>query len=153
MKSPVWSILVCKIPEFWRWKLWAQNFVPFDSGNILIKESKKPGFTFSVELRTKFAWSHDLNQTFLNRASNLTPYLFSSKNIKVFQWLSYSNLTPCLFLTKNIKALQWLSKSKFLSFITKKNPSNGNGNKTRQFSMGRIQKWHSFSSVVKYKGF
>ena len=25
--SPLWSILVCKIPKFWRWKLWDQNFV------------------------------------------------------------------------------------------------------------------------------
>ena len=119
MKSPVWSILVCKIPEFWRWKLWAQNFVPFDSGNILIKESKKPGFTFSVELRTKFAWSHDLNQTFLNRASNLTPYLFSSKNIKVFQWLS---------------------KLKVLNFVTKMNPNNGNETKSDIFT------WDIFKS-------
>ena len=27
------SILVWKIPEFWRCKLWDQNFVSFDSGN------------------------------------------------------------------------------------------------------------------------
>ena len=47
MGSPLWYILVCKIPEIWRWKLWDQNFVPFDSGNIHIKESKKAGFTFS----------------------------------------------------------------------------------------------------------
>ena len=60
MGSTVWSILVCKTPEFWRWKLRDQNFVPFDSGNIHIKESKKTGFTFLVKLRTKFAsilWS------------------------------------------------------------------------------------------------
>ena len=60
MGSPLWSILVCKIPEFWRWKLWDQNFVPFDSGNIHIEESKEPDFTFSIELRTKFVWSHSL---------------------------------------------------------------------------------------------
>ena len=33
---------------------------PFDSGNIHIKESKKPGFTFPIELRTKIcliSWS------------------------------------------------------------------------------------------------
>ena len=46
MGSPLWSILVCKIPEFWRWKLWNQNLVPFDSGNIHIKESKEPGLHF-----------------------------------------------------------------------------------------------------------
>ena len=60
MGSPLWSILVCKIPEYWRWKLWDQNFVLFDWGNIHIKESKEPGFTFSIELRTKFIWSHGL---------------------------------------------------------------------------------------------
>ena len=54
------SVLVCKVPEFWRCKLWDQNFVSFDSGNIHIKESKKPGFTFSIELRTEFVWSHGL---------------------------------------------------------------------------------------------
>ena len=54
------SILVCKIPDFWRCKLWDQNFVSFDSGNIHIKESKKTGFTFSFQLRTKFVWSHGL---------------------------------------------------------------------------------------------
>ena len=26
-----------------------------------IKESKKSGFTFSIKLKTKFAWSHGLN--------------------------------------------------------------------------------------------
>ena len=31
------SILVSKIPAFWRCKLWNQNFVSFDSGNIHIK--------------------------------------------------------------------------------------------------------------------
>ena len=30
-----------------------QNFVPFNSGNIHIKENKEPGFNFSIELRTK----------------------------------------------------------------------------------------------------
>ena len=60
MGSPLWSILICKISEFWRWKLWDQNFVPFDSGNIHIKESKEPGFTFSIELWTKFVRSPGL---------------------------------------------------------------------------------------------
>ena len=40
-----------------------------------------------------------------------------------------SNLTPCLFSSKNIKAFKCLSKSKFLSFITKLNPDNGNETK------------------------
>ena len=54
---PFWS---AKIPEFWRCKLWDQYFVSFDSGNIHIKESKKTGFIFSFELRTKVFWSHGL---------------------------------------------------------------------------------------------
>ena len=53
MGSHLCSILVCKIPEFWRWKLWDQNFVPFGLGNIHNKESKKPGFNFSIELKAK----------------------------------------------------------------------------------------------------
>ena len=53
-------ILFSKIPEFWRFRLWDQNFVLFYSGNIHIKESTKPVFTFSFELRTKFVWSHGL---------------------------------------------------------------------------------------------
>ena len=53
-------ILVCKVPEFWRCKLWDKNSVSFNSGNIHIKESKKRGFTFSLELRTKFVWSYGL---------------------------------------------------------------------------------------------
>ena len=55
-----------QILEFWRWKLWYQNTIPFVSGNIHIRESKKLGFTFSIEpnfLRTKFVWSHGLKLT------------------------------------------------------------------------------------------
>ena len=50
MGSLLRSILVCKIPEFWKWKQWDQNFVRFDSGNIHIRESKKPGFTFDNQI-------------------------------------------------------------------------------------------------------
>ena len=32
--------------------------IPFYSGNMYIKESKKAAFIFSIELRTKFVWSH-----------------------------------------------------------------------------------------------
>ena len=60
MESALWSILVCKVPEFCRWNLWDHNFVLFDSGNIYIKEIKKPDFTFSIKLRTKFVWYHGL---------------------------------------------------------------------------------------------
>ena len=58
--SPIWFILVSKILEFRRWKLWDKNLVPFHSGNIHVRESKKPGFTFSIELKAKFVWSHGL---------------------------------------------------------------------------------------------
>ena len=57
---PLRPFLVCKVPEFWWWKFWDQNFVQFDSGNIHIKESKKPGLTFFIELWTKFVWSYGL---------------------------------------------------------------------------------------------
>ena len=34
MGFPLWFILVGKIPEFWRWKLWDENFAPCNSGNM-----------------------------------------------------------------------------------------------------------------------
>ena len=71
MGSPFWSILFCKMPEFWRWKLWDQNFVPFDSGNIRIRESKEPIFTFLIELRTRFVWSHGLKPLRYNHGQNI----------------------------------------------------------------------------------
>ena len=46
----LWSILVSKMPELWRSKLWDKAFVPFDSGNMQIEESKKQGFKFSIKL-------------------------------------------------------------------------------------------------------
>ena len=54
------SVLVCKVPEFWRRKLWDQNFVSFDSGNIHIKESEKPGFFFFFRVENEISlisWS------------------------------------------------------------------------------------------------
>ena len=51
---------------------------------------------------------------------------------------AYSNLTP-FFLSKHIKVFQWLSKSKFLNFMTKVNPNNGNETKPDIFSVGHIQ--------------
>ena len=50
MGSSFWPILVCKKAEFWRWKLWDQNFVPFDLRKIHIKESKKTGFTSKKQI-------------------------------------------------------------------------------------------------------
>ena len=71
--SPLWSILVCKIPEFWSRKLRDQDFVLYDSGNIHFEESKKPGFTFSNELKIpKFSGqSHGLLRPSL--ATSLEP--------------------------------------------------------------------------------
>ena len=37
-----------------------------------------------------------------------------------------SILTPYLFLSKYVRVFQWLSKSKFLGFLTKVSPNNGN---------------------------
>ena len=48
------------------------------------------------------------------------------KQNKTFFHGTYLNQTPYLYLSKNIEVFQWLSKSKFLSFITKVNPNNGN---------------------------
>ena len=46
---------------------------------------------------------------------------------------TYSNLTTYLFLSKNIKVFQRLSKWKFLSFMTKVNLNNGNETKSDIF--------------------
>ena len=48
------------------------------------------------------------------------------KQSQIFFHGIYSNLTTYLFDQKNIKVSPWLSKSKFLSFMTKLNPKNGN---------------------------
>ena len=72
MRSALWSILVCKIPEFWRWKLRNQNVFPFDSGNMHIEKSKKPGFTFSIGLRINskisraISWSNSTYPYFIH---------------------------------------------------------------------------------------
>ena len=54
------SILFGKIPEFRRYKLWDQNFVSFDSGNIHLKESEKTRFYFFFRVENQFclmSWS------------------------------------------------------------------------------------------------
>ena len=51
-----WSFLVCNIPWFWRCKLWDQNFVSFDSGNIHIKESKNQVSLVHSNWEPKFVW-------------------------------------------------------------------------------------------------
>ena len=53
---------------------------------------------------------------------------------------TYSNLVPYLFVSKHIKVFQWLSKSKFLSFMTKVNPNNESETKSDIFS------WYIFKS-------
>ena len=52
------------------------------------------------------------------------------KENKIFSHGTYSNLTPYLFLSKNILVFQWLSKSKFLSFMTEAKPNNENETKS-----------------------
>ena len=47
---------------------------------------------------------------------------------------TYSNLMPYHFLSKNNEVFQGLSKSKFLSFMNKVNPNNGNETKSDIFS-------------------
>ena len=63
-----WVLTICnnfvfeKCQNSFSWgPLLGKNLVPFDSGNIHNKESKEPGFTFSIKLRTKFVWSHGLH--------------------------------------------------------------------------------------------
>ena len=69
--APYWPILICKIPEFWRQKLWDQVFLRLDSGNVHIEENKKPGLTFSTQLRInsknfrEILWSNGLYLTML----------------------------------------------------------------------------------------
>ena len=46
---------------------------------------------------------------------------------------TYLNLMAYLFLSKYIKVFQWLSKSKFLNIMAKVNPNNGNETKSDIF--------------------
>ena len=107
MGSLLWSILVCKIPELRRWKLWNPNFALFDSGNIHIKEFRKPIFTFSTVLKTKFAWLHAIRGNFffffviiskgkVFRANRKNPYIFN------YWWAGVSNYvySKTLVITK-----------------------------------------------------
>ena len=87
------------------------------------------------------------NQTFFRGTYlNLTAYLFLSEYIKKLQWLSKSMETMMqnqiffhqiwdLFWSKHIKIFQCLSKSKFLNFMTKVNPNNGNKTNSDIFPM------------------
>ena len=62
--------------------------------NIHIKESQKPGFTFSINWRTKFVWTHVLNMLNLWEISFLAFWLFvmsSSWNLLVKLWGTITN--------------------------------------------------------------
>ena len=61
--------------------------------------------------------------------------------IRHFPWDIFKSDTMSL-LSKNIKVFQWLSKSKFLSFMTKVNPNNGNETKSDIFP------WDIFKSDI-----
>ena len=50
-----------------------------------------------------------------------------------FEHVAYSNLALYLFLSKNMEVFQCLSKSKYLSFMTTVNQSNGNATKSDIF--------------------
>ena len=54
------------------------------------------------------------------------------QNQSFFQGTS-SNMTSYIFLSKNNKVFGWLSKSKHLSFITKVNADKGNEKKSPAF--------------------
>ena len=121
MGSPLWFTLVYKIAEFWRWKLWDQNFDLLNSGNIHIKESKRPGFTFSIELRINsknfrvISWSiqsiskSSMLETFIQLATKR-----SQKKCKKFQ--CYWSLRT--FYTKK----RWFNKhAKFMLTEKRKN--------------------------------
>ena len=49
---------------------------------------------------------------------------------------TYSNLKPYLFYQQILKVFQWLSKSKFLSFMIKMKPNDGNETKSDIFPLG-----------------
>ena len=61
---------------------------------------------------------------------------------------TYSNLTPYIFLSRNIEAIQWLQESKFFSFMTEVNSNNGNETKSDIFQ--RIY-WNLTSFFVDHK--
>ena len=56
-----------------------------------------------------------------------------TKSDQTFFHGTYSNLTTYLYLSKNIKVFQRLSKSKLLSFMTKVNTNNENETKSDIF--------------------
>ena len=63
---------------------WDQNFVRFGSGNIHIKESNEPGFTFSIASRTKFVWSHGLKMSCFLLCKQQLSHIYSKYNLCKF---------------------------------------------------------------------
>ena len=63
---------------------------------------------------------------------------------------AYSNLTSYHFLSKNIKVFQWFLKSKYLSYMTKVNPNNGNETKSDIFKWDILKLDIIFHWSVKY---
>ena len=57
---------------------------------------------------------------------------------------TYSSLTPYLFLSKNIKVFQWLPKSKFTRFVTIVDPNIVNETKSD------ISSWDIFKSGISF---
>ena len=98
-RSPLRFILVCKIPEFWRWKLWDQNFVPFNLGNIHMKKISETGFTFSIELRPNLSYLMVWNVIFV--FSNFLIIGLCSSSAKSW-YNSFLTPLPEVFQWKNL---------------------------------------------------
>ena len=119
------------------------NQTLFDKGII------KSDIIFYQKILNYFNDLQNWNFSFLWKT--WTETMEMKQNQTFFHW-TYSNLTPYLFLLKSIKVCQGLSKSKFLSFMTKVNTKKWKWNKTRHFPMGDIQIWHIFfyQKIFKY---
>ena len=65
---------------------------------------------------------------------------------------AYSNLMSYIFLPKNVKVFQWLLKSKFISFMTKRNSNNGNDTKWDIFhrTCSNMTSFFSDCKILKY---
>ena len=75
------------------------------------------------------------------------------KQNQTFSHVTCWNLTQYLFLSKNNEVFQWLSKSKFLSFMTKRNPNNQNERKSVIFPWDIVNFDNKYSfcyKILKY---
>ena len=77
-----------------------------------IMESKKPGFTFSIELRTKFVWSLRLKHQ--NDANDILVFLLLTLNKKMLAgnvWGGYGlELLPDFMFYGSVKTWECLSE-------------------------------------------